>query len=205
MSNAQLGLNPNDVRLVFASHNNHKADEIRAALPESISIVTLSELEYFQEIPETGNTLFENALIKAKKVFELFQLPCFADDTGLLVEALQGKPGVYSARYAGENASASDNISLLLANMQPHANKKAMFQTVFCYIDRNKIEHFFSGELKGEIVSTLAGSFGFGYDPVFKPEGIDKTCAELTQTEKNSISHRSLALSKLIDFIKKQN
>jgi len=189
------------VKLIFASSNKHKADEIRQVLGESIQIILPSDLGYTKEIPETGTTLEENAWIKAIAIFEQFHLPVIADDTGLEVEALNGAPGVYSARFAGENATFNDNCNLLLHKLKGVSNRKAAFKTVICFLDENNRKHLFHGVVKGEILEHFSGEGGFGYDPVFRPEGYSKTFAEMTLEEKNKISHRALAIQKFQSFI----
>jgi len=188
------------VKLVFATNNLHKLDEVRAIAGTRFSIISLKELGCFDEIPETGTTLVENALQKAQYIHDRFHCNCFADDTGLEIEALNGRPGVYSARYAGEHCSFEDNIRKVLLEMEGIPNRKASFITVIALILNGK-NYFFEGRINGEIMETQKGSNGFGYDPIFKPLGYDKTFAEMTNTEKNSISHRALATKKLNDFL----
>jgi len=188
------------VELVFATNNAHKLNEVRAIAGARFSIISLKELECYDEIPETGITLVENALQKAKYIHDKFHCNCFADDTGLEIEALNGRPGVYSARYAGEHCSFRDNIQKVLHEMQGVANRKACFKTVIALI-LNEVNYFFEGKIDGEIIENEKGTNGFGYDPVFKPLGYDKTFAEMTDAEKNSISHRALATKKLNDFL----
>ena len=188
------------VKLVFATNNTHKLTEVRAIAGTRFSIISLQELGCFDDIPETGETLTENALLKAQYVHNKFQYNCFADDTGLEVEALDGRPGVYSARYAGEQCSFQDNVRKLLLELQGITHRKACFKTVIALILNGK-NHFFEGKIEGEIIETEKGTNGFGYDPVFKPLGYDKTFAEMTDVEKNSISHRALATKQLNDFL----
>jgi XTP/dITP diphosphohydrolase len=188
------------VTLVFATNNAHKLNEVRAIAGARFSIISLDELGCFDEIPETGVTLTENALQKAAYIHDRFQCNCFADDTGLEIEALNGKPGVYSARYAGEHCNFQDNIQKVLREMQGLSNRKACFKTVIALILDEK-EYFFEGRIDGEIIENEKGTNGFGYDPIFKPLGYDKTFAEMTEAEKNSISHRALATKKLNDFL----
>ena len=188
------------MKLVFATNNLHKLDEVRAIAGTRFSIISLKELGCFDEIPETGTTLVENALQKAQYIHDRFHCNCFADDTGLEIEALNGRPGVYSARYAGEHCSFEDNIRKVLLEMEGIPNRKASFITVIALILNGK-NYFFEGRINGEIMETQKGSNGFGYDPIFKPLGYDKTFAEMTNTEKNSISHRALATKKLNDFL----
>jgi len=192
------------VELVFATNNAHKLSEVRAIADARFSIISLKELGCFDEIPETGVTLKENALQKAQYIHDRFQSNCFADDTGLEIEALNGKPGVYSARYAGEHCSAQDNVRKVLHELQGVTNRKACFKTVIALIlDREN--YFFEGKIDGEITENGKGVQGFGYDPIFKPLGYDKTFAEMTEAEKNSISHRALATQKLNDFLQTCN
>jgi len=188
------------VKLVFATNNAHKLSEVRAIAGARFSIISLQELGCFNEIPETGDTLTDNALQKAKYIHDRFHCNCFADDTGLEIEALAGRPGVYSARYAGEHCSSQDNIQKVLHELQDVANRKACFKTVIALILDGK-NYFFEGAIEGEIIEDIKGSQGFGYDPIFKPLGYDKTFAEMTEAEKNSISHRALATKKLNDFL----
>jgi XTP/dITP diphosphohydrolase len=188
------------VKLVFATNNSHKLNELRANVGNRFSIISLQELGCFDEIHETGITLTENALIKANYIHDRFQCNCFADDTGLEIEALSGKPGVYSARYAGEHCNFQDNIEKVLCEMQGETNRKACFITVIALILEGK-NYFFEGRIEGEITEKGEGNKGFGYDPIFKPLGYKKTFAEMSDVEKNSISHRALATKKLNDFL----
>lgn len=186
--------------LIFASHNANKVKEIRALLPE-YSIHSLSDLGFMEDIPETGTTLEENAKIKANRIFQEFQKPVFADDTGLLVEALNGAPGVYSARYAGADANAEANMEKLLKALGKETNRKAHFKTCICLISQNGSAHFFEGRVDGEILTSKAGNEGFGYDPIFKAEGEVLSFAEMDSQAKNEISHRGRALRALINFL----
>lgn len=188
-------------KLVFASNNAHKLSEIRAILGDRIEIISLSDLQCHAEIPETADTLEGNALIKALYVWEHYGLYCFADDTGLEVEALGGAPGVYSARFAGEHASFEDNVSLLLERLSGvAAPRRARFRTVIALIDEYGT-HFFEGSVDGEITLERSGNHGFGYDPIFRPEGREETFAQLTEQEKNSMSHRGRAVQKLVRYL----
>ena len=188
-------------KLVFASNNAHKLSEIRALLGDRIEVVSLSDLQCHDEIPETADTLEGNALIKARYVWEHYGLYCFADDTGLEVEALGGAPGVYSARFAGEHASFEDNVSLLLERLSGvAAPRRARFRTVIALIDEYGT-HFFEGSVDGEITLERSGDHGFGYDPIFRPEGREETFAQLTEQEKNSMSHRGRAVQKLVRYL----
>jgi XTP/dITP diphosphohydrolase len=186
--------------LVLATHNPGKVKEVKELLPPFIRVHTLESLGFNEEIEETGQTLAENALLKAKKVWDRYSLPSIADDTGLLVEALDDAPGVYSARYAGETGNAADNIDKLLRELGDNPNRKARFETVIAYIDQEG-EHLFRGVIHGEINREKSGRGGFGYDPVFRPRGAKKTFGELSRDEKNRISHRSMALVQLVTFL----
>lgn len=189
---------------IFATHNAHKAKEVQAAMPEDILVLTLKDIDFHEEIPETGLTLEENALIKARTIYKTLHKNCFADDTGLEVESLDGAPGVYSARYAGEENDATKNIEKLLENLKHKTNRKARFRTVFSLITEGK-EYLFEGIVRGEILLEKHGESGFGYDPVFLPDGFKISFAEMTLEEKNNISHRGIALRKMADFIKDKN
>lgn len=186
--------------MVFATNNPHKLDEIRKIGEGRLRILSLADIDCREEIEETGNTLEENALIKARFIKEKYGYDCFADDTGLEVDALKGSPGVYSARYAGEGCSFTDNMDKLLAALQGIENRTAQFRTVIALVLNGK-EYLFDGVIKGKIIDEKRGSTGFGYDPIFMPDGYDKTFAELGNEVKNSISHRALAMEKLVDFL----
>ena len=190
-------------KYVFATNNAHKLREIKAMLPQSIEILSLEEINCHVEIPETADTLEGNARIKARYVYEHYGLDCFADDTGLDVEALNGAPGVHTARYAGDNHDTEANIDKLLAELNGETNRKAKFRTVIALIEKGE-EHLFEGVLEGEIAEKRCGDDGFGYDPVFIPQETGKTFAELGPDTKNKISHRALAVAKLVDFISKE-
>jgi XTP/dITP diphosphohydrolase len=192
------------VELVFATNNAHKLNEVRAIVGARFSIISLKELGCLDEIPETGVTLTENALQKAQYIYHRFHCNCFADDTGLEIEALNGRPGVYSARYAGEHCSFKDNIQKVLYEMKGITNRKACFKTVIALILSGE-NYFFEGRINGDIIEYEKGTNGFGYDPVFIPSGYDKTFSEMTNTEKNIISHRALATQKLNDFLQTCN
>ena len=187
------------MQIVLATHNKGKMSEINNLLSSSYEVLTLDHFPDIKEIPETGKTLKENAFIKARTVFEMTGLPSLADDTGLEVEALGGEPGVFSARYAGEQASYQDNCEKLLKNMMrvPKENREAKFRTVIAYKDDNR-ELSCDGFVDGEIAQSPKGSFGFGYDSVFYYPPLEKTFAELSEEEKNSISHRGRALRKFL-------
>ncbi|OIP02144.1 MAG: non-canonical purine NTP pyrophosphatase [Bacteroidetes bacterium CG2_30_33_31] len=191
-------------KLVFATNNNHKIKEMKAILSGSFEILSLSDINCFEEIAETSDTLAGNAEQKANWIKDNFQVDCFADDTGLEVEYLGGAPGVYSARYAGENVSYSDNNEKLLKNLQSATNRKAAFKTVIC-LKLDGETYFFYGEVQGKIIEENRGTSGFGYDPIFIPEGYNLTFAELGDSIKNEISHRAKATKKLIEFLSSRN
>ena len=190
------------MELIFATHNQHKTEEAREIAASFIQIKNLKDIGCFEEIPETADTLSGNALQKAHYVQEHFHVNCFADDTGLEVEALDGRPGVYSARYAGEHCSYQDNVDKLLREMKGKTNRRACFKTVIALILDGK-EYLFEGHVDGQIIENQRGMSGFGYDPVFLPDGFDRTFAEMSEEEKNSISHRGRAIRKMMDFLKK--
>ncbi|MDD6641555.1 MAG: non-canonical purine NTP diphosphatase [Bacteroidales bacterium] len=187
-------------KLVFATHNAHKVDEVRAILPASVELVGLAALGCHDEIPETGDTLRDNALQKVQYIHDRFGVDCFADDTGLEVEALDGAPGVYSARYAGEPADFAKNRAKLLAALAGISNRRAQFRTVVSLILNDKT-YFFEGIVTGRIIAEERGVGGFGYDSLFVPDGYDKTFAELPAATKNSISHRARAMEQLNNFL----
>lgn len=189
-------------KLVFATNNKHKLLEANSILNSGFKLLSLSDLNFFNEIPESANTLEENALLKAKFIYDKFQIDCFADDTGLEVDCLNGAPGVYSARYAGVEHDAEKNIRKLLAEMQDKENRKARFRTIIALI-KNHETHYFEGKIEGEINRTPIGNCGFGYDSVFIPAGYNKSFAQLSSEEKNAISHRAVALKKMWDFLLK--
>ena len=188
------------LELLFSSGNPNKVKEISQILHHEARIKGLSELGFNEEIPETGSTLEENALIKARFLAQRLNCNCFADDTGLEVEALQGEPGVRSARYAGEGKNSSDNMKLLLEKMNGKTSRRARFLTVIALVLEGK-EYLFEGIITGEITEYPAGTGGFGYDPVFRPAGSSKTFAEMSSEEKNKISHRAIAVQKLKSFL----
>jgi len=191
------------MQIVFATNNHHKLEEIRALLGPFFLLNGLEDIGCTEELPETHNTIEGNSLQKASYVFERFHISCFADDTGLEVEALKGEPGVYSARYAGEHKNNEDNINLLLANLKPHHNRKARFKSVITLVEPSGVNTF-EGIVKGIILLERRGTMGFGYDSVFQPEGHTKTFAEMGLSEKNLISHRAIAVKKLINFLKEK-
>ncbi|MBS4071619.1 MAG: non-canonical purine NTP diphosphatase [Algoriphagus sp.] len=188
------------MKICFATNNKKKIEEVKAALGPEFELVSLQEIGCVEELPETGNTLDHNAFQKARYVKENFGVDCFADDTGLEVDALDGAPGVYSGRFAGEPRSDERNIDLLLEKMAGKTNRKARFRTVIALILEGK-EYQFEGIAEGEILMERIGEKGFGYDPVFKPIGFDKTFAQLSLEEKNEISHRGKAVKALIEFL----
>ncbi len=188
------------MKICFATNNRKKIEEVKAALGPEFELVSLQEVGCFDELPETGDTLDHNAFQKARYVKEHFGVDCFADDTGLEVEALNGAPGVYSGRFAGEPRSDERNIDLLLEKMEGKSNRKARFRTVIALILEGK-EYQFDGIAEGEILDRRVGEKGFGYDPVFTPVGFDRTFAELSMEEKNEISHRGKAIKVLADFL----
>ncbi len=187
--------------LVFATNNAHKLNEVSTILAPQYKIISLSDLKCSDDIPETANTLEGNALIKAQYIHNKFKCNCFADDTGLEVEALNGEPGVFSARYAGPEHDANANMHKLLANLKDNKNRKACFRTVIALILDNET-YYFEGKIEGNIALTATGNTGFGYDPIFVPNGFNKSFAELGSEIKNKISHRALAVNKLVDFLK---
>lgn len=187
-------------KIVFATNNKHKLDEIRKITAGKIEILSLADINCHDEIPETGATLEENALQKARFIKEKFGMDCFADDTGLEVVALNGAPGVYSARYAGKHCSPQDNMEKLLRDLQGKNNREAQFRTVIALL-LNGEKHFFEGGISGKIIEEKKGSAGFGYDPIFMPDGYTQTFAELGDDLKNRISHRAAATQKLVDFL----
>ncbi len=189
------------MEICFATQNSNKLNEIQQLLPESLSLKSLKDLGFRDDIPETGMTLEENAEIKARFCYQKFRIPSFADDTGLEVEALNGEPGVYSARYAGITKDSHANMKLLMHNLEGIDNRTAQFRTVICYIDPSGITMFFQGIVKGKILGEMRGEKGFGYDPIFVPEGYGHTFAEMSLAEKNKISHRSIAFGKFVPYL----
>ena len=187
--------------LVFATNNENKLKEIRQLLGSSINVMSLSELDCFDDIPETGDTLKSNALQKAKYIFDRYGKNCFADDTGLEVDALNGAPGVYSARYAGEEKSAEMNMDKILFELQGVDGRTANFRTVIALIIDGK-EFLFEGEVAGNILKSRQGVEGFGYDPIFQPAGYSTSFAQMDIDEKNRISHRGRAVEKLVKYLK---
>ncbi|MDR1054442.1 MAG: non-canonical purine NTP diphosphatase [Prevotellaceae bacterium] len=188
------------MKLIFATNNRHKINEVQKLLDSNFSIVSPADLGCTDDIPENEPTLEGNASEKARYIWNKFHLPCFADDTGLEVEALNGAPGVYSARYAGENKSADENNAKLIAELWGKTNRNARFRCVIALIIDGK-EQLFEGIIQGEILNEWAGSEGFGYDPLFRPKGYNCSFAKMTMDEKNSISHRGIAVKKLSDYL----
>ena len=189
------------MQLVFASNNKNKIKEIQLLVPQYIKVLSLEDIGCFEEIPETADTIEGNAIQKANYVTEKYGYNCFADDTGLEVEALNGEPGVYSARYAGEQKDATDNMDKLLNNLKGISNRNAQFKTVIA-LNLNGNQSLFTGIIKGKIIEEKIGSNGFGYDPIFVADGYSQTFAELTIEEKSIISHRGLAVKQLVNFLK---
>ncbi|MDP5062741.1 MAG: non-canonical purine NTP diphosphatase [Maribacter sp.] len=188
------------MKLVFATHNPNKLKEIQQLVPSYIELVSLDMIGCTTDIPETATTLEGNAKIKADFITDSYQLPCFADDTGLIVDSLNGDPGVYSARYAGPENDANANMDKLLANLADQQDRSAYFNTVIA-LNLNGKTHIFDGSIHGEIIETKKGNNGFGYDPIFKPNGYSETFAQLPLSIKNEISHRALAFKKLITYL----
>lgn len=195
------------MQLVFASNNKNKIQEIQNMLPiaigtESVQILSLEDIGCHEDIPETANTIEGNAVLKANYVTQKYGYDCFADDTGLEVEILNGEPGVFSARYAGEQRNDNDNMNKLLAKLEDKKNRNAQFKTVIC-LNINGKQHLFTGIIKGEITKNKIGNQGFGYDSIFKPEGYQHTFAQISLEEKASVSHRGIATRELLEFLKK--
>ena len=194
------------MKIVFATNNKHKLSEIRDILGNEIEVLSLDEIDCHADIPETSDTLEGNALQKAHYVYDNYHISCFADDTGLEVDALGGEPGIYSARYAGNNHDSEANMTKLLAKLGDNKNRKARFRTVIALIidGKNVEEKIFEGIVEGSIIKERRGGEGFGYDPIFQPEGYNHTFAELGSDIKNKISHRARATAKLVDELKQK-
>jgi XTP/dITP diphosphohydrolase len=190
------------MQLVFASYNKNKIQEIQALVPNTIQIISLEDIGCIEDIPETAETIEGNAILKANYISSNYGYNCFADDTGLEVAALNGAPGVYSARYAGEQKDANDNMDKLLLDLKDKPNRKANFKTVIC-LNFNGNQQLFTGIVTGKIIKEKIGTNGFGYDPIFISDGYDKTFAQLSLQEKATISHRGIAVQKLIKFLNK--
>ena len=191
------------MELIFATHNNNKVKEVTKMLPSYLSMKSLTAIDFFEEIEETGETFEENASLKAKTIFNKTGKNVFADDSGLVIEALDGAPGVYSARYAGTGKD-EDNIAKALKELDGKTNRKAYFISIFCLILNGK-EYFFEGRVNGTIATEIMGNNGFGYDPIFIPDGFSKSFAQMTPEEKNAISHRGKAIGKLNNFLTNLN
>lgn len=189
------------MKLVFATHNQNKVREVQALLPTTITLLSLTDIGCDEEIPETGKTLEANAILKADFVTNKYGYPCFADDTGLLVNSLDGAPGVYSARYAGEQKNSDDNMDKLLTELESKKDRTARFETIIALNLENQ-QHIFKGVAEGEITTDKKGGKGFGYDPIFKPIDYEKTFAELPLDVKNKISHRGKAIQQLLTYLK---
>ena len=186
--------------IVFATNNSNKLFEIKKLIKNPINILSLKDIKCFEEIPETSNTLEGNAYLKSSHIFKKYGFNVFSDDSGLEINALNGRPGVYSARYAGENCNSTQNIKKVLEEMKNITNRTAIFRTIISLIINGK-ETQFEGVVHGNIVLEEKGMNGFGYDPIFQPIGYDKTFAEMDLVEKNLVSHRSRAVKKLVDFL----
>jgi len=188
------------MQLVFASNNPNKIKEIQLLLPKTIEVLSLNAIGCTEDIPETAPTIEGNAMQKANYITQKYGYSCFADDTGLEVEALKGEPGVYSARYAGQQRDANDNVDKLLTKLAHTTNRKAQFKTIIC-LNLNNTQHLFEGIVHGTITTQKSGTEGFGYDPIFIPDGYNKTFAQMPIHEKSKISHRGLAIQKLINHL----
>ena len=190
----------NSMKLVFATNNLHKLEEVQHLLGDKVNVLSLKDISFFDEIPEDYDTLKENALQKAQYIYDRYKTNCFADDTGLEIDFLKGAPGVYSARYAGENCTFDDNINKVLRELGDAENRKARFRTVVALIMDGEV-NYFEGIVDGEILMDRQGGEGFGYDPVFRPLGFEESFAQMDLYEKNKISHRGRATKKLVDFL----
>jgi len=190
----------NNMKLVFATNNLHKLEEVQHLLGDKVNVLSLKDISFFDEIPEDYDTLKENALQKAQYIYDRYKTNCFADDTGLEIDFLKGAPGVYSARYAGENCTFDDNINKVLRELGDAENRKARFRTVVALIMDGEV-NYFEGIVDGEILMDRQGGEGFGYDPVFRPLGFEESFAQMDLYEKNKISHRGRATKKLVDFL----
>ena len=186
-------------KICFVTGNKNKLREVQKLLL-SYNLLSLEDLDFSDDIPETEDTIDGNAFLKADHIHKKFGLSCFSDDTGLFIESLDGQPGVMSARFAGSNCNSEDNISLVLEMLSGIENRKAFFRTVICLIVNGKV-NYFHGEVKGQISKEKAGYKGFGYDPIFIPDGFNKTFSEFTLDEKNELSHRAIAVNKLVNFL----
>ncbi len=191
------------MKLVFATNNRHKLEEVRAIVGDRVEVLSLNDIDCHDDIPETADTLQGNALIKARYIYDKFGVDCFADDTGLEVDALGGEPGVYSARYAGEECCPEANMQKLLHNLTGKIDRNAQFRTVIALIINGE-EKLFNGIVKGTITEEKMGDSGFGYDPIFIPEGFSESFAQMSSDQKNSISHRYRATKQLSDYLKEK-
>lgn len=187
-------------QIVFSTHNENKLNEIKKILSDNFKILSLSDLNFNDEIIESGKTLAQNAELKASYINKLYNIDCFADDTGLEIDSLNGEPGVYSARYAGDECSSEKNIEKVLNRLSNKKCRKAVFKTVICLVFSNE-KYFFEGKVYGSISSKRMGKQGFGYDPIFIPSGLNKTFSQMSMDEKNKISHRAIAVEKLSKFL----
>lgn len=191
------------MKIVFATNNPNKLAEIRQLMPQGIEILSLKDINCLEELPETSDTLEDNAAQKAYYIYDNYGHNCFSDDTGLEIEVLDGRPGVYSARYAGPDCRAEENIQKILAEMKGEENRDASFRTIISLVIDGR-EFQFEGEVEGQIIPEKWGDQGFGYDPIFLPDGYEESFAQMTVEEKNIISHRGLAVKKLIQFLQKR-
>lgn len=189
-------------KIIFATANKHKLEEVQSLAGQDFALLSMAEVGINEDIPETSETLEGNAMQKAEYVFARTKFPCFADDTGLEIEALNGEPGVRSARYAGEQKNSQANMDLVLSKLKDQKNRKARFRTVIAYIDATGHKRIFEGIVNGRIDFSGHGNEGFGYDPIFIPDGYDISFAEMPLSEKNSLSHRARAMHKFIDYLK---
>lgn len=189
------------MEIIFATGNFNKLKEVQALMPNYIKLITLKDIGFNEDIEETETTIEGNSLLKAKTIYNKFKRAVFAEDTGLEVKVLNNEPGVYSARYAGENGNATENMKLLLKNLEPHQKRDAQFKTVLSYINEKGEVNQFSGIVLGEITNKPAGNKGFGYDPIFKPAGFNKVYAEMDDAQKNLVSHRGIAIKKFLQFL----
>ncbi|WP_214073728.1 non-canonical purine NTP diphosphatase [Mucilaginibacter sp. dw_454] len=187
-------------QLVFATNNAHKLEEVEAKLAGRIKLLSLNDIDCHDDIEEIGVTFAENASIKSKYIYNKYQVNCFGDDSGLEIDALNNEPGVYSARYAGTHGNHAANIAKVLESLGDNSNRKARFRTVISLIWEGE-EYFFEGTIEGTIRKTISGNGGFGYDPIFQPNGYDTTFAEMTLEQKNNISHRAIAVEQLTEFL----
>lgn len=192
------------VKLVFATNNQHKLEEVKSILGDSFQLMSMQDIGFNDDVEETESTFEGNAYLKAKAIFDQFKLPCFSDDSGLEVEILNNAPGVYSARYAGEHGNHDKNMDKLLTELLLKENRNARFRTVICYIDGKGLTSYFNGIITGQIANERHGEKGFGYDPIFKPDGFNITFAEMDAAEKNIISHRAIAVKELFNYLQQQ-